>query len=64
MDWYTHGKRFFHAVGGDEAPVEGLRLEALKTVTDAELRACVHNILCIVGKYGRCKRYRKCMGGI
>ena len=38
LDWYTHGKRFFHAVGEDEAPVEGLLLEALKAVTDSKLR--------------------------
>ena len=37
LNWYTHGKHFFHAMGQDEAPVEGLLLEALRTITDLEL---------------------------
>jgi hypothetical protein len=45
LDWYTHGKRFFHAVGEDAAPVEGLLLEALKAVTDSELRQRIEEAL-------------------
>ena len=37
LNWYTHGKHFFHAMGQDEAPVEGLLLESLKTIKDPEL---------------------------
>ena len=37
LDWYTHRRRFFHAMGEDEASIEGLLLEALKTVTDSQL---------------------------
>lgn len=45
LDWYTHGKYFFHAVGEDEASVEGLLLEALKAVTDSELRQRIEEAL-------------------
>jgi len=45
LDWYTHGKRFFHAVGDDEASVEGLLLEALKAVKDSELRQRIEEAL-------------------
>ena len=38
LDWYTHGKRFFYAMGEDQAPIEDLLLEALTTVTDSKLR--------------------------
>jgi hypothetical protein len=37
LNWYTHGKHFFHAMGQDEASVEGLLLESLKVITDLEL---------------------------
>jgi hypothetical protein len=37
LNWYMHGKYFFHAMGQDEAPVEGLLLECLKVITDVEL---------------------------
>jgi hypothetical protein len=45
LDWYTHGKRFFHALGENEAPIEGLLLEALRTVTDSELRRRIEETL-------------------
>lgn len=45
LDWYTHGKYFFHAVGEDEMPVEGLLLDALKAVSDSELRRRVEEAL-------------------
>jgi hypothetical protein len=45
LDWYMHGKCFFHAVGEDEASVEGLLLEALKAVTDSEMRRRIEEAL-------------------
>ena len=45
LNWYTHGKRFYHAPGNDEAPVEGQLLDALKTVTDSELRRQIEEAL-------------------
>ena len=45
LDWYTHGKYFFHAMGEDEAPVEGLLLETLRMVTDSELRRRIEEAL-------------------
>ena len=45
LDWYTHGKRFFHAVGEDEMPVEGLLLDALKAISDSELRRRIEEAL-------------------
>lgn len=47
LNWYKQGKRFFHTMGEDEAPVEGLLLEALKTVTDSELRQQIQEALTI-----------------
>jgi hypothetical protein len=45
LNWYMKGKYFFHAPGNDEAPVESLLLEALKTVTDPELREQIEKAL-------------------
>jgi len=45
LDWYMHGKRFFHATGEDAAPVEGLLLESLKVVADSELRQRIEEAL-------------------
>lgn len=45
LDWYTHGKYFFHVVGEDDMSVEGLLLDALKTVSDSELRRRVEEAL-------------------
>ena len=45
LSWYKQGKYYFHALGEDEAPVEGLLLEALKTVTDSELRRQIQEAL-------------------
>jgi hypothetical protein len=45
LNWYTHGKRWFHTMGEDDAPVEGLLLEVLKTVTDTELRQQIEDAL-------------------
>ena len=45
LDWYTHGKYFFYAVGEYEAPIEGLLLEVLKAVTDSELRQRIEEAL-------------------
>jgi hypothetical protein len=45
LNWYTQGKYFFHSIGNDEAPVEGLLLESLKTITDPELRQQIEKAL-------------------
>ena len=45
LDWYTHEKYYFDAGGENEAPVEGLLLEALKAVTDSELRRRIEEAL-------------------
>jgi hypothetical protein len=45
LNWYMQGKYFFHAPGNDEAPVEGLLLEALKTITDPELSQQIEKTL-------------------
>ena len=37
LDWYTHGK-FWMNVQDEETSVEGMLLDALKLVTDADLR--------------------------
>ncbi len=52
LDWYTHEKYFFNAMGEDYAPVEGLLLEALKAVTDLELRRRIEEAL--VDRQRRC----------
>ncbi len=44
LDWYTHEK-FWFPVMGDEAPVEPLLLDALKVVTDPELRRRIEEAL-------------------
>jgi hypothetical protein len=45
LNWHRQGKRFFHAPGQDDSPVEGLLLEVLKTVTDSELRQQIEQTL-------------------
>jgi hypothetical protein len=45
LDWYTHEKYFFNAMGEDYAPVEGSLLEALKAVTDSNLRRLIEEAL-------------------
>ncbi|HLN89170.1 MAG TPA: hypothetical protein VK253_03810 [Candidatus Binatia bacterium] len=45
LSWYKQGKRYFHALGEDDAPVEGLLLEALKTVSDSDLRKQIQETL-------------------
>jgi hypothetical protein len=45
LNWHKQGKHFFHAPGQDDSPVEGLLLEALKTVTDSELRQQIEQTL-------------------
>jgi hypothetical protein len=45
LDWYRHGKRFLYVMGENEAPVEGQLLEALKVVTDSELRQRIEEAL-------------------
>ena len=44
LDWYTHGKFWFHAAG-DETSVEGLLLDALKMVADPDLRKRIEEAL-------------------
>ena len=45
LSWYKQGKRYFHALGEDEAPVEGLLLETLKTVSGSDLRKQIQETL-------------------
>lgn len=45
LQWYTHEKRYFNAAGEDQASVEGLLLEALKVVSDSELRQRIEEAL-------------------
>jgi len=45
LNWYTHGKHWFHTLGEDDAPVEGLLIEVLKTVTNTELRQQIEETL-------------------
>ena len=44
LDWYTHGKIWFH-VGGEETSVEWLLLDALKMVADSDLRRRIEEAL-------------------
>ena len=44
LDWYTHGKFWFH-VAGEETSVEGLLLDALKMVADPDLRKRIEEAL-------------------
>jgi hypothetical protein len=44
LDWYTHGKFWFH-VAGEETSVEGLLLDALKMVADPNLRKRIEEAL-------------------
>jgi hypothetical protein len=45
LNWYSHGKRFYYVVGDDEVSVEGQLLEALKTITDSDLRRQIEQAL-------------------
>jgi hypothetical protein len=45
LNWHTHEKHFYHTLGNDETPVEGQLLEALKTVTDSQLRQQIEEAL-------------------
>jgi hypothetical protein len=45
LNEYTHGKRFYPAIENDEAPIAGQLLEALKTVTDSNLRQQIEQAL-------------------
>ena len=45
LDWYTHEKFWFHVEGDEDTFVEGLLLEALKLVADAELRRQIEEAL-------------------
>jgi hypothetical protein len=44
LDWYTHGK-FWMNVQDEETSVEGMLLDALKLVTDADLRRRIEEAL-------------------
>ena len=44
LDWYTHGKFWFH-VAGEETSVEGLLLDALKMIADPGLRKQIEEAL-------------------
>ena len=46
LDWYTHGKFWFHVQGAEEeASVEGLLLDSLKVVADPDLRKRIEEAL-------------------
>ena len=45
LTWYRHGKRFYHTVGNDETSIEGQLLDALRTVTNSELRRQIQEAL-------------------
>jgi hypothetical protein len=44
LDWYTHGK-FWTKVQDEDVSVEGMLLDALKLVTDADLRRRIEEAL-------------------
>ena len=44
LDWYTHGK-FWMKVQDEDVSVEGMLLDALKLVTDADLRRRIEEVL-------------------
>jgi len=45
LDWYTHDKFWINTSGENEVSVESLLLEAVKLVTDADLRQRVEEAL-------------------
>jgi hypothetical protein len=45
LDWYTHGKLWFHVQSEDEASVEGLLLDSLKLIADPDLRKRIEEAL-------------------
>jgi hypothetical protein len=45
LNWHAKGRRYFNALGHDDAPIEGLLLDALKTITDPELRQQIEKAL-------------------
>jgi len=45
LTWYLAGKRYFNSAGKDEESVEGLLLEALKMVSNSELRQQIEQAL-------------------
>jgi hypothetical protein len=45
LDWYTHGKIWITGSGEEEVSVETLLLDALKTISDPELRGQIEEAL-------------------
>ena len=46
LDWYTHGKFWFHVQGEEDgAPVEGQLLDSLKLIADPDLRKLIEEAL-------------------
>lgn len=45
LDWYRNGKLWMYVTDEDEAPIEPMLLEALKHVTDPELRREIEGAL-------------------
>ena len=45
LDWYTHGKIWITGSGEEEVSVETLLLDALKTISDPEMRGKIEEAL-------------------
>lgn len=54
LNWYTHGKFFFHVTDEEEAPVEPMLLQALKDVRDEQLRREIEEALVIKPRKQAC----------
>ena len=60
LDWYTHGKFWFHVQGEeDDVPVEGLLLDSLKVVADSDLRKRIEEALVARNREEKEKKARK-----